>query len=203
MSEHFNIGLDLDGVTYHWERTARYLLRTYRGCANLADYSQSWDWIEEQVSREDWAWLWDEGVKHGLYRHGHVVTGAIIGAKALCELGDVFLITSRPKFALKDTLDWLSLHFNEVEFSGLNILSFGQLKSTVRPDCDVYIDDGDQNLHDLTGAGKHVVLFDQPWNQEIHLPHNADLWLRATDGWDLTSRYGVVGLVKGVKEGSW
>lgn len=100
--------LDVDGVLYHFERTARYLLRTVKGYDNLSEPSGSWDHIRERVSQKDWNWLWNHGVKLGLFRHGHLFTGAIEGVKALAEMGDVVIITHRPKSAVQDTLDWLA-----------------------------------------------------------------------------------------------
>jgi 5'(3')-deoxyribonucleotidase len=200
------IGLDIDGVCYHFERTARYMLRRKLSDegrevpAALYEPSYSWNAIEENVSPEDWGWLWTAGVEAGLFRYGHVVGGAIEGVQALNELGDVVAITTRPKQAVHDTLVWLATMFDKAPLSGINILSHGQAKSEVRPQPNIYVDDGTHNLDDIVENTKpHVraVLFDQPWNQGYTHPYRNHRWARAV-GWAE-----VVRLVREAKEGVW
>jgi 5'(3')-deoxyribonucleotidase len=170
----FLIGLDLDGVCYQYEKTARYMIRRRmedRGETppyELSEPSQSWNWIREYAPAKDWDWLWAHGTAAGLYRYGHVVSGSIEGVQALNELGDVVVITARPKDAVHDTMVWLSTMFDKAPLSGLVIQSGnGQKKSDVQPAPDVFIDDAKHNADDLLrNTSSHVVLFDQPWNQD-------------------------------------
>lgn len=168
----FVCGLDLDGVVYHYDRTARYMLRRHieddgrEVPAALHEPSRHWDWVRDHVSAEDWHWLWDTGVKRGLFRYGHVVGGAIEGVQALNQLGDVIAVTSRPKQAVHDTLVWLATMFDKAPLSGLVINSHGQSKSDVRPAPDVFIDDGAHFVDDLLrNTSAHVIMYDQPWNE--------------------------------------
>ena len=165
----------------------------------LKEPSRDWDWIMNSVRKEDWRWLWEDGVKAGLFRYGHVIGGSIEGVQALNELGDVIAITSRPKEAVHDTLVWLSTMFDKAPLSGINILSHGQLKSDVRPRPDVFIDDGVHNVTDvLEHTEARVVLFDQPWNQDYECPEGT--WSRCARavGWRA-----VVDLVRAVKAEVW
>jgi uncharacterized HAD superfamily protein len=171
VSRRFRIGLDLDGVVYNWDKTARYMIRTRienRGETpppELLQESADWDWIQNHVSEEDWRWLWREGTREGVYRYGHVIKGAIEGVQKLAELGDVTVITSRPKDAVNDTLAWLALFFNRANLAGINILSDGQPKSSVEPEPDLYVDDGIHNFVDiLSNTTARVIKFEQPWN---------------------------------------
>lgn len=186
----FTIGLDCDGVCYAWEKTARYMLRGLLRSQGrdipheLTVPSTHWDSVPESVTAEDWKWMWSEGVRNGLFRYGHCYPGAIEGAQALTELGDVMLITSRPKQAVHDTAAWIGFQFDKVPLAGIHILSHSEPKSQVSPAPNLFIDDAVHNLDDLLPNTKdhvRVILFDQPWNQgyEHELSHK---WKRAS-GW--------------------
>lgn len=163
------IGVDLDGVLYNWEKTARYMLREYKGHSRYGPMgfpTTSWNYIEEHAGTQDWNWLWKEGVELGLFRYGHVITGAQSAVRALREAGHaVEVVTHRPANAVPDTIAWLGL-FQKPEagvvFDGIHILTNGQRKSTVG--VEVLIDDKPSNIEDVVGHGKRGILFSQPWN---------------------------------------
>lgn len=166
------IGVDLDGVCYQWDKTVRYMLRNvlpnspYTKDGPLGQPAAHWDHVEENVSPEHWKWVWTEGVRLGLFRHGHLYPGTIVAIRKLAELGDVVLITHRPKNAVTDTLAWVA--FQQLPISGLHLLTNGEPKSGVKPQCDVYVDDKVQNCVDLAlhvPGVRLVGLMDRPWNQ--------------------------------------
>lgn len=179
------IGLDIDGVMYKWDKTARYMLRDvlpnspYKEV--LQQESQGWDWIKEQVTPEHWEWLWTEGVRLGLFRYGHLYPGTIQAVRRLAEIGDVVLITHRPKTAVTDTLAWLGLL--NLPIAGLHLLTNMEPKSLVQPQCDVYLDDKPDNVTDLylKTSAKLVCLMRRPWNA-MWLPAVADI--RVVHGWN-------------------
>lgn len=156
------VALDIDGVLYHWSRTARYMLRTYRGL-DIQGEAQSWDWnVTEGVSKADWHWLWTEGIDLGLFRYGHVMKDAIVGVRQLQDLGlSLIVVTHRPARAVKDTIAWL----NYVNFplDGVHILTGGQPKTSV--EWDLLVDDKPTNVEHALGKARMGLLFDQPWNQ--------------------------------------
>lgn len=168
------IGLDIDGCIYQWDRTARYLLREvlpnspYKEV--LQQEAQSWDWIQEHVSKEHWQWLWTEGVRLGLFRYGFLCTGSVQAIRELAEDHEIVLITHRPKQAVGDTLAWLGLM--NLPIAGLHLLTNQEPKSGVRPACDVYLDDKPENVYDLNQnvGGSWVYLMDRPWNQLADWP---------------------------------
>lgn len=170
------IGVDIDGVMYEWEKTARYMLREilpnspYTKDGPLGQQSTAWGYIDGHVSKEHWKWLWSEGVKLGLFRHGHVVPGTIKGVRALAEIGDVIIITHRPRSAVNDTLAWLS--FQDLPLAGIHVLSDMEPKSSVQPQCDIYIDDKPENCDDLrkNTKAKLVAMYDRAWNQHVTPP---------------------------------
>ena len=172
------VGLDLDGVCYDFDGAYRFLIEEHFGIA-IPRPSTEWDfaskWLRENGhSEEVWKWLWNQGVHHGLFRHGHVLKGAVRAAHALDRAGhEVVVLTSRPKTARADTLMWLGFHnFPVGEFHLLP----HQPKSAVRPHCDVYIDDSAANAADLIrNTNATVLLWDRPWNQNTRLPMNERL----------------------------
>ena len=61
------IGIDVDGVMYHWNKTARYMLRDvlpdspYTMDGPMGKESDEWDHVKDNVSDDHWRWLWTEG----------------------------------------------------------------------------------------------------------------------------------------------
>ena len=161
------IAIDLDGVCYEWDRTARYMLRTYRGCTGLDGESESWWSIKQIVKPDDWQWLWSEGVKHGLFRYGHMVKDTRWALDKLAQYHDLVIVTHRPESAVQDTIDWISLYFKEIPLSGLSILSNGEPKSNIH--ADLLIDDKPQNVWEWTNKDRSAILFAQPWNESSSL----------------------------------
>jgi uncharacterized HAD superfamily protein len=167
------IGLDIDGVMYKWDKTARYMLRDvlpnspYKTL--LQQESQGWDWIKDNVTPEHWQWLWTEGIRLGLFRYGHLYPGTIQAVRRLAELGDVVLITHRPREAVTETCAWLGLL--NLPISGLHLLTSQEPKSIVLPQCDVYLDDKPANVEELAAntPARLVCLMRRPWNSR-YLP---------------------------------
>ena len=163
-----DIQVDLDGVCYEWSKTARYMLREYRGYSKdgpLGQESTHWDYIKEHVSKEDWKWLWSDGVRLGVFRYGHCVRGARRGLEALSARGHkLYIATMRPESAVSDTLDWISYYFKDIPLSGVNILREGDSKA--RLDGDILVDDKVKNVLEWAETGRLALLFSRQWNQE-------------------------------------
>jgi 5'(3')-deoxyribonucleotidase len=174
------IAVDLDGVVYEWDRTARYMLRTFRGLTHLNTPSSSWDHIQQNCGLDDWHWLWTEGVKRGLFRYGHMMTGARIALDELSDRYGLVVVTHRPSSAVMDTVEWMSLYFKDIPLRGLHILSNGEPKTNVN--ADILIDDKPENLVAWADAGRRSIQFVQPHNRA---------WLRSdiqrADGWEEVS----------------
>lgn len=161
-----SIAIDLDGVCYEWDRTAKYMLRTYRHLdsdPSMSAPTTSWNYIKDNVTVEDYAWLWEEGVELGLFRYGHVVKDAIVSLNNLHEAGHKLMaVTHRPTAAVKDTLAWLT--YLNLEWDQVHILSYGQPKSSVKGDC--LIDDKPANVIEWAMAGREAILYDRTWNKD-------------------------------------
>ena len=156
------IGLDLDGVLYKFNNTAAWLLNTHRGYS-LPKEPLSWHGQEELVSRRDWNWLFKQGIRdHGLFRHGHMYLGAVQGVADLAAIGDVIVITKRPKRAERDTVDWINFH--RLPVSEIHVI--GEAAKSSIP-CDVYIDDSPKVMLDINiNTLATGLLWDRPWNRD-------------------------------------
>lgn len=168
------IGLDLDGVTYDFQSTYVYLLEHYRDVdfPPGLDWWTTWDSADAFTTEADRAWVWTTGIDLGLFRYGHLKKGAIDGVAALAKLGDVEVVSHRPRAAVRDTLAFLT--YTQLPLAGVHLLTSEEPKSGIG--CDVYIDDGPHVIEELQKAGKEVVVYSAPYNQE-------SMGLRAY-GWD-------------------
>jgi hypothetical protein len=136
----------------------------YKDVPEFKEEASYWEWIPEHVSKEHWAWLWNEGVKLGLFRYGNLYPGTVQAVRKLATLGEVILITHRPKQAVGDTLAWLAML--DLPISGLHLLTNQEPKSGVKPECDVYLDDKPENIDDLDmNTDGLAVLRRQAWNE--------------------------------------
>ena len=165
------IAVDLDGVLYEWQRTYRYMMREYRGVKlpPIEEFWHNWNSAVDRVGPENDAWMWDRGVKLGLFRHGHVTTGGIIGLTDLKRQGhELVVATHRPAIAIRDTINWLDHHFGALDpypWSGMHILTEGEPKTEVK--ADLLIDDKRENILDWHLDGRQAIVFDRPWNQNV------------------------------------
>ena len=163
------IAVDVDEVLYSFERTARYLLRNvYPRGYKLSGLDVPFDqWaITNIVGDNAYKWLFEDGIKAGLFRHGHVITGAMLGVRRLKAAGhELVAVTHRPEGGVQDTLAWLDFHFGREEpypWSGIEILSDGRSKTEVP--FDLLIDDSVRNVADAHAAGRKGILFGAAWN---------------------------------------
>lgn len=160
------IALDLDGVVYDFHGAACYMMRHNFGyTAELSRESwTSWDWMQGQVHPDHWRWLWNQGVEEGLFRHGHTLKGSIDGVRELATLGDIAVVTSRPRSAIQDTLSWLA--YNRLPITEVHIVGSGVPKTSCG-DFALAVDDAVHNGTDYTSAGVPMLLIDKPWNQGV------------------------------------
>lgn len=163
-------GLDVDGVLYKFNHTGQYMLAKREGLADREDL-QPWriDEYDHGRPRTDWEWLLEPPQANKVFRHGHLYGGAIEFVEALSKLGDVHLITKRPKAGVQATLDWVA--FQELPIAGLSIIGLDEHKSEIK--CDAYIDDSPANIQELLDNTPHnvpLILLDRPWNQDYGHP---------------------------------
>lgn len=163
------VAVDLDGVCYEWHRTYIYMMKKYRGVEFPGDWRKwwvNWNSPDSYTTAADRMWIWTEGVRLGLFRHGHVTRDAIVSLVELADTGNELIVcTHRPASAVRDTINWLDHHFGSLTpypWSDVRILSGRQPKTTVS--ADILIDDKDSNVYEWAEAGRQAIVFARPWN---------------------------------------
>lgn len=159
------IAVDLDGVCYEFQKTYRYMLREHRGVEMppLDEFWDCWDAYKAYGTEADHEWMWTWGVERGLFRYGHMTTGARLGLEALVTDGhEIKVVTHRIADATPDTVDWLSLYFNKLPYT-LSILSNGEDKHSV--DAGVLIDDRYSIVDGWCAQGRWGIVFKRAWSE--------------------------------------
>lgn len=171
------IAVDLDGVCYEFQRTYRYMIREYRG-VEMPPVDEFWTYWDAQMqygTKQDHDWMWGGGVKKGLFRYGHMITGARRGLEALVrDKHKIIIVTHRPENAVSDTLEWAGLYFKGIPLSGFHVISSQHPKTTIP--WDVLIDDKPENIQHAEDAGRIGLLFNQPWNESARPAFRLSGW---------------------------
>jgi len=173
------IAVDIDGVLYNYSKTACFLLNEYKGYNLNWEETDDWNWLQGQVSNNDWQWLWSAGVKLGLFRHGSLISGAIKGIRELATLGRIIIATSRQPSAVQDTIDWLS--FQKLPIEELHILGRNdERKASIVPRFDLAIDDSPKEIQAYVDARIPVLAFRARYNdvvsEQLPLEYQAFGW---------------------------
>lgn len=191
----FRIGLDLDGVVANWAGAAQKWFNEKFGYHLPMVPPPSWDWVEEQVKPHEWRALWDEAVPAGFfYFNVKPFPGAVEFVSALGELGDIVILTNRPKISARDTFEWVDTVFSNNAITGMNVFGSGG-KEKAQVFCNVLIDDKPANLVgwlegwqlDASMQQRKAILYDMPYNQPekfapaeriLEVPFNKDYFAR-------------------------
>ncbi|HEY5959949.1 MAG TPA: hypothetical protein VIV60_25515 [Polyangiaceae bacterium] len=157
----FRIGLDLDGVVARWSFGAVDWLNSRFGYTlDPAFEPPEWDWLEKQVAPEHWKALWNRALDEHLFRDWvRPYNNARPFVHELTKLGQVVVMTSRPKGAWKDTIEWWFIQGFPV-VSGYNFFLSGKEKKHVH--VNVLIED---NADNANAYGGPVLLLDRPYNR--------------------------------------
>ena len=160
------IGLDLDGVVADWTRSVIENLNRYQRTKLDPDFQPpSWDWFKDELHPEAWNWIWRGGCQ-GIFENIRPYPGAIKFVDDLAHLGDIIVMTSRPKIVWDTTRRWWNLHFEPSTPAGFNFFYSGQGKHNVQ--VDVLIEDNPEyaaeyGLWDKNENTK-ILLLDRAWN---------------------------------------
>lgn len=160
------LGIDLDGVVADFNAgwMARY--NDAFGTRLTPDQVQSWDGLYTLTHFEDMAGFWDWARDHGgssIFRFLDPYPGAVDALRALNRDGhDVVILTTKPDWAVHDTLEWLADH--RIPTREIHIL-----EDKHRIDCDVYLDDSPHVLPALIAnrPERTVCRFVRSWNQPV------------------------------------
>lgn len=160
------LGLDLDGVVFAFDIGARLALNLHKGTSLQVRESNSWDEIQEQVSRTTWRWLWTDGVRD-VFELAPAFPDVVRGVLELQRTMDIVIITHRPDAVADITLrrlGELGIRPREVHHAQYSD------KAGVTAPCAVYVDDKPQNVYELTEGHPDATVFfpKKRWNSELH-----------------------------------
>ena len=165
----FIFGVDLDGVCGDYGEAFRTVVADWRGISlDALPPQSSWDFSEWGLTEADFFELHRIGLeKYHIFRHMKPMEGV---AEVLWRLNDagvwIRIITHRlaanwgHAIAVADTVAWLD--DNKIPYRDLCFLG---RKPEV--EADAYVDDAVHNINALRAIGNDVIIFDQPYNQEL------------------------------------
>lgn len=177
------IGIDIDGVLYPWADAANAAVVAQFGVPDPGPH-QHWEWLKEQVTQEQWHWLWtDEGQAAAFGDLGLTYPGVV--EAFLTFLKDprhrCHFVTHRdPRRSGARTAAYLARHFGAHPWAGTHVLQNGTPKWKLM-DWDVFIDDKVETALDmLEHTRAQVFVPARPWNEEL-------TWCESR-GWNGTRR---------------
>lgn len=162
------VAVDLDGVIYDYHSTFKYIAETEFNVdlPSLTSWivrNAGWDWYSRFLNKEQIEYMKTKAItERGLFRHGHVLKGAIDGLRKLSRDYDIIICTHRPFVAHQDTIEWIAFH--RIPCKEIILLWNEEPKSEV--DADVLIDDRPRNILDFVISGRAGVVWKRPWSEQ-------------------------------------
>lgn len=179
------LGLDLDGVVFNYEKATRERFAALLGVApETLPRPKHWSLVESGWPLRDeahFAELHTSCVRSGMFADMPLIEGA---SESLWKLSDagvyIRIVTHRLGFpgnhaiAAGDTVRGLERRMvgADGEF-GKRLIPYSDLTFVAdKPavGADVYLDDAPHNIVALRAAGRHAIVFDQPYNQHVPGP---------------------------------
>ena len=161
------VGVDLDGVVADFESGWISLYNAQFGTTITADQVTEWDAPERLTHFGSMTgfWRWARtagGDGRSLFADLRTYPGAVPGLRALLDVAHVAIITTKPSWAIPDTLGWLArlrLPLREVHITSD--------KPSVP--CEVYVEDSPKQLAALRRRRSEAVVcrFVRPWNRPV------------------------------------
>jgi 5'(3')-deoxyribonucleotidase len=171
------LGIDLDGVVADFNSGWMRAYNQQFGAELTPDLVQFWDELYSLTHFADmnafWDWARDHG-GHSVFRHLEPYPDAIDVLRGLNRRGhDIVVVTSKPDWAIHDTLEWLADHripTREIHFT--------YRKYEVA--CDVYLDDSPYVLPEYVEHRPDAVTcrFVRPWNDPLDGTVDVAGWLQ-------------------------
>jgi uncharacterized protein len=166
-SSKIRVGIDLDGVVADFTGGWIRLYNAQFGTQIQANQVTTWDAAEELTHFGSmtgfWRWARTAGSNgRSLFAALKPYPGAVAGLRALLNVAHVAIITTKPAWAIPDTLDWLArlrLPLREVHITSD--------KPSVP--CEVYLEDSPMQLAALRRRRPNSIVcrFVRPWNRPI------------------------------------
>ena len=161
------VGVDLDGVVADFNGGWTRLYNAQFGSALTADQVTAWD-APEALTHFDsmtgfWRWARTAGGNgRSLFAELKPYPGAVNGLRALLDAAHVAIITTKPAWAIPDTLHWLAR-------LGLPLREVHITSDKPSVPCEVYLEDSPIQLAALRRHRPEAVVcrFVRPWNRPV------------------------------------
>lgn len=158
------LGIDLDGVVVDFNSGWIRLYNEEFGAGIRPEDAVMWSsptaLADFDTMSQFWRWARDCSRGSSLFRHLDPYPGALGAVEALADDHDIVIVTTKPDYAVEDTMAWLADH--DVPTTEVHIVDD---KTTVP--CDVYLEDSDHNLAALSRHRREAVVcrYVRPWNR--------------------------------------
>jgi len=161
------VGVDLDGVVADFTGGWIRLYNAQFGASLAPEQVTTWDAPEQlthfRAMTDFWRWARTAGGRgRSLFADLEPYPDAVAGLRKLLDVAHVTIITTKPTWAIPDTLRWLSRL--DLPLREIHITSD---KSAV--ECDVYLEDSPLQLRNLRRhrPGAIVCRFVRAWNRPV------------------------------------
>ncbi|MDQ3152639.1 MAG: hypothetical protein M3R63_13280 [Actinomycetota bacterium] len=170
------VGIDLDGVVADfvrgWITHYNAEFGTQLRVADAVEWHAAARMTHFSSTSRFWAWArtaGDDG--HSLFRHLPVYPGAIEGLRALQRLAHIVIVTTKPQWAVPDTLSWLG----EL---GLPLREVHVTDDKAGVECAVYVEDSMHHLAELHRRRPDAVVcrWMRSWNSPVDGCLDVDAW---------------------------
>jgi 5'(3')-deoxyribonucleotidase len=168
------LGIDLDGVVADFNSG---WIRRYNvdfGTEIPLNAVESWDGMHQLTHFPDINAFWEWAQDHGggsLFRHLETYDGAVEALHRLYQEHDIVIVTTKPEWAIHDTLAWLAEH-------RIPTREVHMIEQKWRVPCDVYLDDSPHQVQSIHHHRPEAAMcrFVRPWNDPVPGVHNVENW---------------------------
>ena len=171
------LGVDLDGVVADFNRgwIDRYNAEFDTDIAH--DAVTTWGGLTALTHFPDMDefWLWASDFGDGsLFRHLETYPEAVPALERLAQDKDVVIITTKPGWAVADTLAWIADH--RLPTREVHIVEMGAPKWVIP--CDVYLDDAPHVIEEIHHNRREATVcrYVRPWNIPVPGVHDIADW---------------------------
>ena len=179
MNKKQKIGVDLDEVlAILTPKLLEYHNDVYGTDSNIDDCEEYGLWLLWGCSKNECTRRVCDFYKSKYFKEVEPVKGSKEGIEYLVNKYDLFVITSRPSWLEKETVEWVEKYFPN-KFKGIVLTNQVSIKEEMKTKSEVgkelgisyLIDDHIEYVMDSYDNGIKVVVFEMPWNRKADLPN--------------------------------
>lgn len=168
------LGIDLDGVVADFTSGWVQKYNTEFGANVSVDDAQLWGGLHHLTHFDDMSGFWDWASGHGgssVFRYLDTYPGAVEAMRHLYMDHDIVIVTTKPDWAIHDTLAWLADH-------RVPTREVHMIEQKWRVPCDVYLDDAPPQISSIHSNRPDAVMarYVRPWNSPVDGVRDVHNW---------------------------